>query len=360
MWASCRWCGFSAVDAVTDLTAHIDILPLQAYLPIGVTLKTSLATAFVLLFSAITFCQTGFTAEHRDRPLAKPAKQPAQVTMPITDLSPKFMAFYDAAVQQHAAPDRRWELWKQMYDFAAVPPTPEGEKLARTLLDHAWARYPTVLQQLRAGAPGMSPKPQATMDAVAALLQLDRPATVRLIAFVGGFEGNAFTAAAAGRITVAMPIEMAPAERALVMAHEFSHAVQIAMGSMSGGWIRSIGTTALSEGLAMRVAEKLNPGHPAREFVEMTPGWLDQATARRRDILRGILPSLDSEKGEDVMRFTMGQGPSGLEREAYYAGWEAVGYLLEHGMSFAEIARIPEKEMPARMAEALNALLATP
>ena len=46
------------------------------------------------------------------------------------------------------------------------------------------------------------------------------------------------------------------------------------------------------------------------------------------------------------MRFTMGKGPSGLEREAYYAGWLVVGYWLEHGTTFAEIARIPEAEMP--------------
>ena len=57
------------------------------------------------------------------------------------------------------------------------------------------------------------------------------------------------------------------------------------------------------------------------------------------------------------MRFTMGKGPSGIEREAYYAGWLVVGYWLDRGMTFADIARIPEQEMPDRVAEAIDALL---
>jgi len=58
------------------------------------------------------------------------------------------------------------------------------------------------------------------------------------------------------------------------------------------------------------------------------------------------------------MRFTMGAGTTGLEREAYYVGWLVVDYLLSHQLSFADIARIPEKEMPARVADAVDHLLA--
>ena len=41
------------------------------------------------------------------------------------------------------------------------------------------------------------------------------------------------------------------------------------------------------------------------------------------------------------------EGTTGLEREAYAAGWLVVGDLLKQGKSFAEIARIPSAEMPA-------------
>lgn len=284
----------------------------------------------------------------------------ARVTLAVTDLSPKFLAFYEAARQENAAPERRWELWKKLYGFAAVPPTPEGERMARALLDGAWPRYPQVLPQVRLGAAGMKPEPQATMDAVTRLLHPDKTGEVRLLAFVGGFDHNAFTAAQNGRIMVAIPLEMDPAERERTMAHEFTHAVQIAMGSFSGGWERSIGATVLTEGLASRASARLFPNQPAARFIEMTPGWLAQASERRRAILEGIRPHLQSATSDDVTRFTIGKGTSGLEREAYYAGWEVVGYWLDHGMSFADIARIREREMPARVGAAIDAILAAP
>jgi hypothetical protein len=58
------------------------------------------------------------------------------------------------------------------------------------------------------------------------------------------------------------------------------------------------------------------------------------------------------------LRFSIGHGPAGLEREAYFAGWLVVGDWLAHGMSFSEIARIPEKEMPQWAAAEIDAILA--
>lgn len=66
---------------------------------------------------------------------------------------------------------------------------------------------------------------------------------------------------------------------------------------------------------------------------------------------------LSSHKPEDIERFTIGPGPNGLEREAYYVGWLVVGKWLAHGMSFADIARIPEKEMPQRVKAEIDSLL---
>jgi hypothetical protein len=74
--------------------------------------------------------------------------------------------------------------------------------------------------------------------------------------------------------------------------------------------------------------------------------------------LKDIRPFLISDKPDDIERFTIGPGPAGLEREAYFAGWLVVGDWLAHGMSFSEIARIPEKEMPQRAAAETDANLA--
>lgn len=106
----------------------------------------------------------------------------------------------------------------------------------------------------------------------------------------------------------------------------------------------------------MRVSQELFPNDPAERVTEHTPGWLKAADAKRDEILKAIQPVLGSEKPEHVMRFTMGQGPNGLEREAYYVGWVVVGHWLENGMSFAVIARIPQKEMPQRVAATLERL----
>jgi hypothetical protein len=36
------------------------------------------------------------------------------------------------------------------------------------------------------------------------------------------------------------------------------------------------------------------------------------------------------------LRFSIGHGPAGLEREAYFAGWLVVGDWLAHGMTFSK------------------------
>jgi uncharacterized protein YjaZ len=160
-----------------------------------------------------------------------------------------------------------------------------------------------------------------------------------------------------GKITVAIPIESAPEVRDSLMTHEFAHGVQIGMGSFSGGYERTIGTIVLTEGFASRVTQEFHPEKPETDAIEYTHGWLEQAEASRSAILKGIRPYLTSKSFDDIMRFTMGKGPNGLEREAYYAGWVVVGYWLKHGMSFGEIARIAENDMPKRVDEAIEAIL---
>src|SRR5665213_659818 len=91
-----------------------------------------------------------------DSSQAPPAALPP-LNLTIKDLTPKFLTFYNEAVKEHASPERRWELWKKDYDFAAVPPTPEGEEMAKKLLNNAWSRYPAVLDRIRKGAAGLTP-----------------------------------------------------------------------------------------------------------------------------------------------------------------------------------------------------------
>ncbi|MBE3591321.1 MAG: hypothetical protein IMW98_11025 [Firmicutes bacterium] len=118
----------------------------------------------------------------------------------LVDLTPRFLDFYDAARAERAGPERRWQLWQERYGFAAVPPTPEGQELARRLLDEAWDRYPLVMDRIRAGAAGLQPAPLPVLERVAALLGCPAVA-VRLVVFAGFLAGNACGYVDAGRPT---------------------------------------------------------------------------------------------------------------------------------------------------------------
>lgn len=275
----------------------------------------------------------------------------------MVDLTPRFLAFYRSAADE-TDPAARFALWKEHYGFGAFPPGPAGEKIARQLLDEAWPHYPARLATLERGAATFGDEPIRTLQAVAALLEADQPLSVRFNAYVGGFEDNAFVAAdGSGTPIVNFPIEMSADKRRLIMPHEFTHAVHQRLARLSGGWERTIGTTLIQEGLAMHVARRLVPGKPVSAYVEHEVGWWPQAEARKTDILRGILPALDASDSDSVLRFTMGQGPAGLQREAYATGWWVIEALQGEGMTLAEIARVPEEQLPELARRAIRSML---
>lgn len=273
----------------------------------------------------------------------------------LVDFSPRFLDFYSQAAGLDG--DARFTLWQARYGFAAVPPGPRGAEMARTLLDGAWSRYPQALGVIRAGAGAMQPQPAATLKAVASLLGLGEPYQVKVLAYVGGFEDNAFSAVQDGKPFVAIPLEMSVYRREMILAHEMTHAVHLGTAKLRGGWERSIAETIFQEGLAMHVARAVVPGRDVRDYVEHKPGWWDAVGQRKADILRDMLPVLEKSDSDTVFRFTIGAGPSGLEREAYVAGWYVVEQLRAQGMSLAEIAHIPEAQMAETVRQAIGKML---
>jgi len=278
------------------------------------------------------------------------------VELEIVDLTPRFLDFYVAAREQRAGPELRWQLWQERYGFAAVPPTPDGRELARRLLEEAWDRYPEVIDRIRAGAAGLQPAPLPVLQRVIALLRCPAVA-VRLVVFVGFLEGNAFGYGHEGRPTVCIPVEQDPTARELTLPHEFTHAVHLVTAGLSGGWERPVAQIVMEEGLATRVTEALVPGREPAEYVEFSPGWLARCGERREAILRGIREHLGDHSAEAVHRFTVGTGTTGLEREAYYAGWLVVGHWLDQGRTLAELAHVPPERMVPEVEDALVGLL---
>jgi hypothetical protein len=256
----------------------------------------------------------------------------------ITDLSPRFLAFYDSANATTLDAAERWVMWKRLYGFAAVPPTPFGDSLARRLLDDAWTRYPGAIPRIREGVTSFGVDPDVQLHRVVSLLGCGQNTRVRLIAFVGAFEDNAFAFSTDGTPTIAIPIEAGDPEKSMI--HEFTHAVHRSRGcaDFKSGYGQSLGELVISEGVAMRVVQELVPGHPEYYYVAHAQEWLDTARARRKEILDGVRAHTGDVGADAVQRFTFGKGTTGLAREAYYAGWEIVGELLRSGMSFHDIA----------------------
>lgn len=271
------------------------------------------------------------------------------------DLSPRFLAFYDSASARPMDADARFALWKRLDGFAAVPPTPFGDTLARRLLDGAWDRYRDSLPRIRRGIAALGVSPDDALRSVVALLGCGRDTRVRVTVFVGGFEDNAFAYSSADGVpTVAVPLEVGDAERSLL--HEFTHAVHRGPGcaDMKSGYGQSLAELVISEGLAMRVVQRLRPGHAPAYYVQATQGWLDSANASRRAILDGVREHLSDSGAATAQRFTFGAGTTGLRREGYYVGWEVVGALERAGVTLHDMATTRPPAIPALVSRGID------
>src|SRR5262249_43907766 len=216
--------------------------------------------------------------------------------------------------------------------------------LARKLLDDAWPKYPEALDRIRAGASGLRPAPQSILEQVVALLGIGpAPFRVGIIVFVGGFESNAFaTGKVNGVTTIAVPVEDTDEQHANAMAHEFTHAVQAELGDWQAP--RSVAETVFAEGIAMRGTQRLVPWLGDTDYTHGGIKWLQRCEHEQASILRGMRPHLSDSGAEAVSRFTVGNGGSDLHREAYCAGWLVVGYALERGSTFRQLAHLSQRE----------------
>ena len=273
----------------------------------------------------------------------------------LVDLTAKFLTFYDSALALQPNADDRFALWKRLYGFAAVPPTPFGDTLARRLLEAAWDRYPSALNRIRGGYRGMGIDADSILIAVTSLLGCGQSTRVQVTAFVGAFDQNAFAYVdRSGLPTIAIPIESGDARRSLV--HEFTHAVHRAAGcaDIRSGYDQSLVELVISEGLAMRVVQALIPGRASSYYVIGSQAWLDSANAHRSAILSAIEQRETDRGAATVQQFTFGLGATGLRREAYYAGWVIVGNLLDSGLSLSDIARTPDRDLPHLVGRAVQ------
>lgn len=153
---------------------------------------------------------------------AAPLRRPS---LQVDDITPKFLSFYAAASKPGVDEEKRWQLWNKMYGFAAVPPTPAGEKMARAMLNQAWPRFPSALTRIRLGANAIQPRPAETLRQGATLLAASVPIRARLVVAVGDFEGNAFTSPGKDGVPT-VSVEVEDPSAGITLAHEFTRVVE--------------------------------------------------------------------------------------------------------------------------------------
>lgn len=273
----------------------------------------------------------------------------------VIDLTPKFLSFYNEANNQSFDPDARWDIWKERYRFAAVPPGDEGMEMARTLLDQAWTKYHEHIDYIKQWKPDTE-KAHLFLAEIQRKLECIKDIDLALIFFVGAFENNAFVAPyGENRLALCLPIENGDSE--ILLAHELTHIVHGSTAKLSGGWERKIATLIIQEGLATRISKEIVPHQPDAAYIEYKSGWLQECYAYHNQILQGILPYLDQSSSDVVTKFTIGNGTTNHHREAYYVGWVLVEYLLEKGITFKEIAHIQEPELVPFVSQHLGKLL---
>jgi hypothetical protein len=270
----------------------------------------------------------------------------------------KFEKFYAGFKASPTDSEARFVLWQKEGGMAAVPPGAAGDAMARKLLDDAWDKYPALVPRLGA----LTDVAETTARSIFArdnkLLGTDADVVhARLILYVGQFDNNAFTVPAMdGKPpTVLMPVENAILT--LVLAHELAHAIHMQLAKVKNAFGAPIGETMFMEGLAMRTAQLAVPNLSDAAYTEMPTdkGWFAQCTARREAVLKGIAADLDRSGQDIAMKYTFGQGNTGMSREAYCGAWFAIGNLLERGKTLQELARIPEDRMVMTIRSAISA-----
>nr|WP_289037033.1 DUF2268 domain-containing putative Zn-dependent protease [uncultured Allobacillus sp.] len=262
----------------------------------------------------------------------------------VKNFIPKFITFYEKATKQKCTKEERWKLWKEHYNFAAIPPGSDGEKLAKELLEHAWDQYEERFDYIKNWTPN-GQKVEDNLSKIKSLLGCEEPIKIVIIYFVGAFENNAFVAPYDDeRLALCLPIENGDSD--VTLCHELTHVVHAKTANMNIDLERSIAALIIQEGLAIHISKEMVPGIEDRLYIEHKEGWLDVCHSKKKAILRGIKAYLEDDSSETVYKFTMGTGTTNTEREAYYVGWEIVKTLLAEGYTFEEIASVNESELP--------------
>ena len=275
----------------------------------------------------------------------------------IDDRVDSFVKFYAEATRTKSSGDQRFSLWQRNGGLAAVPPGPQGEAMARARLDRAWSRYPSLIPVLPSLARAAEEGARELFETDTMILGAgDEPLHSRLILYVGQFDDNAFSVPSteSKAATTVMSVENSAYRR--VVAHELAHTIHFQLANVSNAVGAPVGETMFLEGLAMRTAQRAEPGEVDADYAAM-PGdtkWMPRCAANKDRIIARILPDLDKTGSDVALKYTFGKGNTGMRREVYCAAWFVFETLFDQGRTLPDLARIPEEKMVETMRAALT------
>jgi hypothetical protein len=300
----------------------------------GVIVRNVFQAVFLLGIACITF---NISAQER-----------AQVQVSLADYGPAFVKHMEAAANDEA----KWSAWSTQSEAATYLAKQLGEAEVKAKVLAAWPRYKDAQAQLEQGFNGLKPSPVEAMNKINSALGLNKELKLNFITYAGLFDGKVMSSSNEGVASLYIPVEQGGAQVSPAIAREYARiAVQRMLPGLEG---RNLAELAVHEGLMLHLAKTALPGSSEDSFVDAA--WLNKVQASQGAILAGIKPQLAATSTDALAKFTTGNGSTGVNNEAVYAGKLVVERWLRQGLTIKEILATPKADMARSVGRVLDAI----
>lgn len=305
--------------------------------------------------------------------LAADAQRPA-VQLKVKDLSSTFVDFYEAA-NKPAAPatpatpaapaadgkpatpaapaapaesetDRRWRLFKHDYNFTAQA----DDTAARAALEAAWPKYAAAMDSIGKGFDAIAGEPTPIIDTISKQLYLSKQLTVRLVYYVGTFDGKVWSKSEGDITNIYLPLEVAPAVRDVPMARTIAR-LEMDQVAVFGNHPRNLAELVIAEGALAQTVRKAVPNQSVEAYLDLTPEQLAAVKASAKADFSAILGKLENGSADTLAEYS---GPK--LAQARYAGWMLADAQLKKNARIEDMIRQKPTDLVKALRQSLAAL----
>lgn len=194
-------------------------------------------------------------------------------------------------------------------------------------------------------------------------LLLETSVNLKIVYFIGFFENNPFVSTdESGNICLCLPVEthIDKTIEKIRFYHELTHIFHAQICHIDFTYQRSLAFLIIQEGIALQMSKKMVPGFETDSYVSHQKGWYNEMKDNHKPIFQEIKSHTTEDSSDILYKYTMGQGSTGHEREAYYVGWCLVGRLLEEGYTFLDLMLLDEHESNVLVDKYIDKLMLLP